>query len=599
VAYRHLLHVMAEQVERLGDRVALRHRLYGSWEDISWRQFGERVRSLASSLIELGVAEGEMVGIFSGNRPEWTIADFACLVCRAVPVPIYPTSTVKQAEYIVRDAGIRTLFVGGREQLEKARELLDRGGPLARIVVFDDSLALDDARAVHFSELVARGRGKGDGEEVRARLARASLDDLLTVIYTSGTTGEPKGVMLTHANIAFTAEAHDRRLLDPNPDDVSMCFLPLSHVFERAWTYYALSRGMTVCYCDEPTKIIEYLQQARPTIMCAVPRFYEKIYATILQRVATASPLRRRLFRWAIAVGDRHGRLRKDEAPIPLGLRLRHAVADALVLKKLRAIVGGRIKFFPCAGAPLAQEIEEFFHAAGIFICYGYGLTETTATVTCHETRHYRFGTVGRPLPGVEVRIGANDEILVRGPIVMKGYYKKPEATAEVLVDGWFRTGDAGVLDEDGLLRITDRIKDLMKTAGGKYVAPQLIESLIGSDLFVEQVAVIGDGRPYVTALVVPSFPALEEWARGEGLAFSSRQELLALPEVRELFRERIDEHTKDLARFEKIKTFTLLPSEFTVAGGEITPTLKVKRRAVEAKYRDVIEAMYAHANQW
>jgi long-chain acyl-CoA synthetase len=400
--------------------------------------------------------------------------------------------------------------------------------------------------------------------------------------------------MLTHDNLIATAPLHDQRLLDTNDNDVSLCFLPLSHVFERTWTFYALYCGMTNCYCDDPTKVVEYLQQCKPTIMCAVPRFYEKIYATVLSRIASAPPLRQKLFHWAIRVGAAYGNLYKDEKPIPLSLRLRHAVADRLVLHKLRDVVGGRIKFFPCAGAPLSQEIEEFFYAAGVFICYGYGLTETTATVSCHEPHNFRFGTVGRPMPQVEVRIGEDSEIQVRGPIVMKGYYKKPEATAEVFTpDGWFRTGDAGVLEDGVYLRITERLKDLIKTAGGKYIAPQLVESTVGADLYVEQIAVIGDRRPYVTALIVPSFLNLEPWAREQGIELTSREALIRDTRVLALFKGRIEAQSHDLARFEQIKRFTLLPQELTVEGGEITPTMKVKRRAVETKYAAQIEAMY------
>jgi len=328
--------------------------------------------------------------------------------------------------------------------------------------------------------------------------------------------------------------------------------------------------------------------------MCAVPRFYEKVYATVLDRLESASPLRRRLFRWAIAVGAELGRCRREERPVSPGLRLSHAVADRLVLRKIRAIAGGRIRFLPCAGAPLSQKIEEFFHAVGIFIICGYGLTETTATVSCHETRRFRPGTVGRPLPGVDVKISDSGEILVRGATVMKGYYRKPKETAEVFVDGWFRTGDAGVLDADGYLRITERIKDLIKTSGGKYVAPQLIESTIGADHYVEQIAVIGEGRRFVSALIVPSFDALERWAHGEGILFSERADLVSNPQVVDFYRRRLDERSGDFAAFERIIRFTLLPDPLTVEGGEITPTMKVRRQAAAEKHRGAIEAMYS-----
>lgn len=446
---------------------------------------------------------------------------------------------------------------------------------------------------------MSRGRGAGGAAqqaELEARLRRASGEDLLTLIYTSGTTGEPKGVMLTHANFSTTARLHDGRLLPLGEDDVSLCFLPLSHVFERAWTSYALHRGIVNCYCEDPAKVVEYLPEVRPTAMCAVPRLYEKIHANVLHRLESAPPARRRLFHWAIRTGAEAAACRREERPLPLGLRLRHAVADRLVLSKVRAIVGGRIKLMPCAGAAISREIEDFFHAAGVFLCQGYGLTETTATVSCHEMTRFRTGTVGKPLPEVEVRIAPDGEILVRGKTVMKGYYNRPEATAEVFRDGWFRTGDAGAQDPDGNLRITERIKDLFKTSGGKYIAPQLIESTVGADLYVEQVIVVGDDRRYVTALIVPAFEALEPWARSEGIPFASRQELVTSPAVLAFYRRRIDEKTKDLSHLEQIARFTLLPNALTIEGGEITSTLKVRRRVAAEKYREEIEAMYREA---
>jgi long-chain acyl-CoA synthetase len=440
---------------------------------------------------------------------------------------------------------------------------------------------------------MAQGRASRRQAEIAARLSRALPEDLLTLVYTSGTTGEPKGVMLTHANMLCSAAAHDRRLPHPSAADVSLCFLPLSHIFERAWTYYALYHGMEINYLEDPKQIIEAIQEIRPTIMCAVPRFYEKIHAAVHHRLVTASPLRQKLFHWAIRTGaDRNGRM-KDERRIPAHVKGLYRIADLLVLSKIRALVGGRIRFFPCAGAPLAQEIEEFFYAAGIFICYGYGLSETTATVTCHETRHFQFGCVGKPLPGVEVRIDTNEEILVRGPTVMRGYYNKPEATAAVFDDGWLRTGDAGRIAANGELIITDRIKDLMKTSGGKYIAPQMVEALIGSDHFIEQVAVIAEARKYVTALIVPAFEALEAHAQAHNIAYSSREELVRRPEVVAFYRRRIEQRSHALAPFEKIIEFTLLPREFSLEREEVTPTMKIKRRQVNDAYRDVIASMY------
>jgi len=426
-------------------------------------------------------------------------------------------------------------------------------------------------------------------------MERGTLEDLLTFIYTSGTTGEPKGVMLTHSNVMFQKGSHDGRLVDPNDKDISLSFLPLSHVFERIWLYYVLACGMTNYYLENPADIIEFIAEAKPTIMCAVPRFYEKIYATVFNRLESAPPIRKKLFKWAVKIGAKHNNRKKDNKFIGPYLKFRYKIADTLVLKKIRDIVGGQIKFFPCAGAPLSQEIEEFFYACGLFITYGYGLTETTATVTCHEPSNFIFGAVGKPLPGVEVKIDeSNGEILIRGGNVMKGYYKKPDATAEVFTsDGFFRTGDAGIFEENGELRITDRIKDLMKTSGGKYIAPQMIESTLGADHFIEQIAIIGDQRKYVTALIVPSFEALEEHAKTNNIQYSSKEELVKKPEIKEFYQNRIEEASSEFARFEKIKKFTLLPGEFTVENGEITPTLKIKRKVVAEKYKDIIDSMY------
>ena len=591
----HLALLFQGCVERYGEKTALRYRGGDRWHDISWKSFGENIHAVAKGLIELGVEEGERVGIYSPNRPEWTVADIAAMRIRAVPVPIYPTSTAKQAEYIIDDAGIRVLFVGGREQYEKARSLLGDRHPHLQLVIFDPAVVREPSDGSrHFHELLAMGRTSARDDEVAARLQRARPDDLATLIYTSGTTGVPKGVMLDHANLTEVLPPHDLRLLDPNENDRSLCFLPLSHVFERLWTFYALSRGMTNHYLADSTKVLEALKEVRPTIMCVVPRFFEKVYAGVKRQTEAASPLRQRLFRWAMAVGAEVARHRREARPLPLGLRLEHRIADALVLRKIRAIFGGSAKFFPCAGAPLSREIEDFFAAAGLFICQGYGLTETCATVSCYEVHHYKPGSVGKPLPGIEVKTADDGEILVRGPGVMRGYHNKPEETAAAFVDGWLRTGDAGTLERDGSLTITDRIKDLMKTSGGKYIAPQSIEADLGGDVFIDQATVIGDQRNYVSALIVPSFVALEEWARGRGLSSSSHQELIELPEVLRLYQERIDAHNARLARFEQIKKFALLPAEFSIETGETTPTMKTRRKQVLALHRAVIDAMYA-----
>ena len=589
----HLATALGERIVKYGDRTVIRYRQEGLWQEISWRAFGEMIRTASRALLAQDVREGDRIGIFSPNRPEWTVADYAIFSLRAVSVPLYATNTAGQVEYIVDEAQIGVVFVGGQEQYDQLRAIHGAAPRLRRVVVFDEGVDLGGmGQAVHFRDFLEEGRKAGGDDQLDRRLAAASPDDLATLIYTSGTTGEPKGVMLHHATFQHSFAAHEKRL-EVSERDVSMCFLPLSHIFERAWTHFALNQGMAVCYCDDTAKIVEYMQEVKPTIMCAVPRFYEKIYATIFERLEGAPALKKRLFHWAIDVGRQVFLLSNEQKPIPPLLKLRHGIAGALVLKKLQGIVGGRIRFFPCAGAPLSQKIEEFFHAAGITIAYGYGLTETCATVTCHEKFHLRPGTVGKPISGVEVKIGANDEILVKGGTVTKGYYRKPEATAEAFTaDGWFRTGDAGII-EDGYLTITDRIKDLMKTSGGKYIAPQLIETLIGNDYYVEQVSVIGDLRQYVTALIVPAFPALEEYARKADIPFASREELLRHPEIVRFYDERILENTRELARYETVKKFVLLAAPFTQEAGEITPTMKLKRKVISQRYAGVIEKMY------
>ena len=591
---RNIAVLIRRNVEKFGGKTVLRTRRDNRWIEIDWNGLGERLRQAAGGLLTLGVREGEMVAIFSPNKPECTIADVAALSLRAVPVYIYPTSTPRQAEYILDHCESRIVLAGTQEQFDKVAPLVRQGGRLQTVIALNDAIALKDvAGAMHWSAFLALAAGPDVEGEIVRRLERASADDLLTLIYTSGTTGEPKGVMLTHANVLYSAGAHDRRLPDPGPHDVSLCFLPLSHVFERIWTYYTLCKGMENNYLEDPKQIVEFIKEVRPTIMCAVPRFYEKIYATIFHRLESVSPAKRKLFHWAVAVGrDRNGRV-KDRRPVPAALAFRYALADRLVLRKLRELVGGRIRFFPCAGAPLGQEIEEFFNAAGLFICYGYGLSETTATVTCHEPDRYRFGLVGKPLPGVEVKIAQNEEILVRGPTVMKGYYKNPQETAAVFEDGWFKTGDTGRFESNGELRITDRIKELMKTSGGKYISPQHVEAIIGTDLYIEQIAVVADNRKFVSALIVPEFAALGEWARKNRIAFSSRRELVAHPDVVRFYEQRIRDHSAELANYEQIARFTLLAEPFTIDGGEVTPTMKLKRKVINHHFGSTIDAMY------
>ncbi len=587
--------VVQEQVQRLDEKTALRSKRNGSWQALSWREFGNKIRLAAKALLAMDIADQEMIAIFSQNKPECSIMDIAALNIRCVPVFIYATNTAGQAEYISNDCAARLIFVGDQDQYDKAAAFFPNCPSLKKIVAFDSAIDLgQNGDAMHFADFLELGGSSGAEQEIDNRLNRASQDDILTLIYTSGTTGEPKGVELHHSNIFFSAAAHDARLLPTSEEDVSLCFLPLSHVFERTWTYYALYKGMEIIYLDNPKIIIDFIKEARPTIMCSVPRFYEKIYAAVHHSLENASAVQKKLFRWALATGGARNNKKKDQERVPFWLELQYKLADRLVLSRIRDLTGGRIRFMPCAGAPLAQDIEEFFYAAGMFIWYCYGLSETTATVTCHPPYRFRFGLVGTPLPGVDVAIDQSGEILIKGPNVMHGYYNKPRATAEAFTEaGWYRSGDVGAFEPNGELRITDRIKDLMKTSGGKYIAPQMIESTIGADHFIEQVVIIGERQKFVSALIVPAFEALEEYAANHGIACSSRAELVQHPDIIELYRSRIAEQSRDLASYEKIKEFTLLPHEFSVERNEITPTMKIKRKMIAEKYNDTINRMY------
>jgi long-chain acyl-CoA synthetase len=595
VGKEHLAVMLRESARAHGARPAMRFKAGGAWTALSYATLGERVRELAGALVAAGIGEGDAVGILARNSPEWAIADFAILTARAVSVPIYPTSTAAQAEYVARDAGLKLLFVGDQAQHDLALSLRPRLPELRAVVALDPGTR-PSGGAVSLEAFRGAGADPARGAELDRRLDAASDGDVATIIYTSGTTGEPKGAVLTHANVLHQFRTIDDRFrLDHR--DRSLCFLPLAHAYERAWSYYVFRQGAENVYLADPKDVIAAMPEVRPTAMVSVPRLYEKICAAVVERVRAGPALRRALFQWAMAVGrDFHHRRAAGSRVGPL-LAARHRVADALVLRKIRDVVGGEKNFFSAGGAPLSKDVEEFFFAAGLLICQGYGLTETSPVVSCNAPGAFRFGTVGRPILGCEVRIGEGGEILVRGGNVMKGYHHKPAETAAAFEDGWLRTGDVGELDADGYLHVTDRLKDIIITAHGKNVAPQQIEALFAGDPLVDQVAIVGDRRAYLTALVVPAFPALEQHAREAGIPFDGRAALVAHPKVVALYDERIRRVGKTLAGYQQIRRFALVPEEFTQAGGELTPTLKIKRRAVEQKYRALIDAMYARAD--
>lgn len=591
----HLVHLIRERIARLGNKAALRVQQDGQWRAIGWRTLGQAMDYCAQALIRAGHQECDMVGIYARNMPEWTQADLGILAARGVSVPIYPTSTLDQLRYIVRDARIQILFVGEQPQFDQALQLLERG-EIRQIVALDGGVDLRGCKqASHFQAFLVSGNHQASEQALRERERQYRMDDLLTLIYTSGTTGEPKGVMLDFANMAACFEMHNSRL-DLSEQDVSLCMLPLSHVFERAWTYYVLYCGAENVYIRDPQKVMEVIGEVKPTVMCAVPRLYEKAYAMIQAKVAQAPALRRALFGWATGVGKQMVATRQAGKSASLWLYVQLALAERLVFRKLRARFGGRTRFLPVAGARLADDVNLFFQAMGLNLKYGYGMTETTATVCCYEDQAFKLGSIGTALNGIEVKLGENNELLVRSPTVMRGYYNKPQATAEVMTeDGFLRTGDAGELDSQGNIYFTERLKELMKTSNGKYVAPQLVEGTLGKDRFIEQIAIVADARHFVSALIVPCFESLEEYARSINLQYQCKTELLRHSRVMEFFEARIQGLQQELAKFEQVKKFTLLPIAFSMELGEITPTMKLRRKIIEAKYQDEIEAMYSH----
>ena len=588
---RHLAEMIAQSCRRHGDRVAMRHQAGGEWQEITYRDLGQRIQRVAAALIRMGVQAGDRVGIFAPNCAEWAIADFGILSIDAVSVPIYATSTARQAEFIIRDAGLAVIFVGGAEQYEKVRALAADGNGLRNVILFDSqSDCLENGE--HTSTFASLLGQEGEPGPPPPKRPSDTSRHLASIIYTSGTTGDPKGVMLSHGNFFHQIDAVNANFA-VGPQDRSLCFLPLSHVYERIWSYIVFHQGAQNNYIQNPREVLEYFAAVQPTAMVSVPRLYEKIHAAVMNRLEQAPALRKRLFAWAMATGRQWARTRRENRTPGLGLSLRHRLADRLVLRKIRDIVGGDKNFFSAGGAPLAKEIEEFFLDAGLLICQGYGLTETAPMISYNTPRHFKFGTVGRPAPGCRVRIGRDGEVQVQGPNVMLGYYNNPQATAEVFEDGWFRTGDVGRIDADGFLIITDRIKDLIITSGGKNIAPQRIETAVGKDHFIEQITTIGDRRKFISALIVPSFDALETLARDKGIAFHAREDLVQHPDIIAFYRERIDRQSAELARYETIKAFTLLPREFSQDHHEITPTQKIRRKVIEQRFADEIAAMY------
>ncbi|MDU2298998.1 MAG: long-chain fatty acid--CoA ligase [Haemophilus parainfluenzae] len=592
---RHFVNRIRQQAQIRQNATALRHKINGLWKDISWNAFQQQLDQLSLAFLACNIQVQDKIAIFAHNMSRWTIADIAALQVRAITVPIYATNTAQQAEFILNHADVKILFVGDQEQYDQALEIAHQCPQLQKIVAMKEQIQLTETTlSCHWDDLIQLGTAEFQAE-FETRLANKTMDDLFTIIYTSGTTGEPKGVMLDYNNLTHQLEAHDIAL-DVNQDEVSLSFLPFSHIFERAWVAYVLHRGAILCYIEDTNQVREALTEVRPTFMCAVPRFYEKIYSAVLDKVQKTPFIRQMIFHWAIAVGQKRFDLLSQNKKVPFFLQKRYALADKLVLSKLRSLLGGRIKMMPCGGAKLEPTIGLFFHSIGINIKLGYGMTETTATVSCWDDHHFNPNSIGKLMPNAEVKIGENNEILVRGGMVMKGYYKKPEETAQAFTeDGFLKTGDAGEFDAEGNLFITDRIKELMKTSNGKYIAPQYIEGKIGKDKFIEQIAIIADAKKYVSALIVPCFDSVEEYAKKLNIKYQDRMELLKHSDIIKMFEQRIESLQKELAHFEQVKKFTLLSQAFSVKLGEITPTLKLRRKVIMERYRHIIDSMYSN----
>jgi long-chain acyl-CoA synthetase len=588
-----LVELFFEAIDEFGAKPALRRvRSETQIDDVSYRDVLATVKQIAAAFAARGIGRGERVAILSENRPEWAMADYGCLCAGVLGVPIYVTLTATQVAYLLHDSGARLVFASSREQAEKALAAAAERRLTVEVVSFDQP-SDPSRRTTSWADFLGSGRPRAaawSDADFRASALQAKPHDVATLIYTSGTTGEPKGVMLTHNNMASNVRAADM-MFDLSSNDSTMSFLPLSHVLQRMVDYLFFWVGCAIAYPRSMDALVADMKKIQPTTVVCVPRVYEKIYNGVMD----AHGVKKALIGWAAKVADRAAELRLAGREPGGWLAARYRIADRLVFAKVRNAVGGRIRFFVSGGGPLNPTLNRFFYSIGLPILEGYGLTETSPVTNVNTLEHLRIGTVGKAVPSTEVRIAEDGEILVRGPQIMKGYYGRPEATAEVIdAEGWLATGDIGVIDADGYLTITDRKKDLIVTAGGKKVAPQPIENRLKAHPLVEQVIVIGERRRYVSLIVVPVFAKLEAWANEQGIRWASREELVADPRVVEYVESEVLGTLGDLARFEQPKKIALLPHDLTVENGFLTPSLKVKRRVVEDRLSHVIDALYA-----
>ena len=589
-----LVEMFQDVVAKHGAKTSLMEKKDGTYQGFSYKEFGDRVKYLALGLASMGIKYGDHVALISENRPEWPIADLGILSAGATNVPIYPTITPQQIEYILKDSGSKIIIVSTPELMDKIAEIFDNVPSLQK-VIYMEKPSLIEKYMTDFQSVMEEGKAfeKKKPDYFEKTVSKVKPDDLCGIIYTSGTTGAPKGVMLTQDNILSNVKAA-RSVIRVDETDTFLSFLPLCHSFERmAGQFLAISAGSTIAYAESVDTVADNLGEVKPTLMTAVPRLFEKIYARVIENAEAGSPIKKKIFWWAIGTGGKYVEAKTKNKVGPF-LQRKYNLATKLVFSKLHERVGGNLRFFVSGGAPLSKEIAEFFYKAGILVLEGYGLTETSPVIAVNHEEKFKFGSVGPAVPDVEVKIADDGEILTRGPHIMKGYYKNKAATEEAIdKDGWLHTGDIGYLDSDNFLHITDRKKNIIVTAGGKNVTPATIENLLVTSPYIEQVMVLGDKRKFLSALIVPSYEALEKYASNNGIEYSGRDELLKKNEIHQIVGAEIQKLTGELARFEQVRKFTLLPEQFTIEGDEITPSLKIKRKVISEKFADIIEQMY------
>ena len=595
----HLSVLIHDQARKYGNRSVLTFRPFGSlqWKTVTWNQFSLRVKQVSNAMLNLNIKPQENIAVFAQNCIHYLYTDFGAYGVKAVSIPFYATSSETQIQFMINDAQVRVLFVGEQEQYDKALRVFTLCPSLERIIIFDESVRIspNDPNAMYFSDFLKLGEGLPRQTEVENLWKTADFNDICNILYTSGTTGDSKGVVLTYGQYQAALEANDK-CVSVGEGDRSISFLPLTHIFERGWAYLCLSEGAEIIINTYPKEIQDSMRQTHPTCMSSVPRFWEKVYQAVKDKIDRSGAVQKKMFAYALSVGRKYNieYLSHAKRP-PLPLALEYKVVDKAILSLVRKTMGLiNPNIFPTAGAYVSPEVEEFIHSIALNMVVGYGLTESLATVSCdHLSEGYTLGSVGRPIEGIQIKIGENDEILLKGPTITRGYYKRDSINAVSFdEDGFFHTGDSGYL-KDGELFLKERIKDLFKTSNGKYIAPQQIEALLLVDKFVDQAAVIADQRKFVSALIVPAYSQLEEWARDNGVSYSTIDELCAHPKVNAMMKERIDTLQQTLSHYEQIKRFTILPKPFSMESGELTNTLKLRRQVVNKNYKEFIDKMY------